>query len=393
MKELDDLRRAARALEPGRVADALDRAFTAWRAPHSLWRARLCREHPRYSAQVIETGLCEGLEAWTGERISRMQTNESAGLCAPPGVTAVWLAGSIPSAAFAALALPLVAGSAVYAKTASADPVSARLFAESLRAVDEDVAAAIALGDDDEALAQADAVVAYGRDETVAQLRARVPVHVPFVAHGHKLSAGVIGRDAPLEAVAEAAALEIALYDGRGCLSPAYLFCHDDPAGRALAFAEGVARELERLARELPRGPLDADEKGLLQGLRAGLAARDDTRIWTSTGSLAWTVVLSRFTSGPPFPGQLRCASVVPVRDLDELADWLRSLRPNLSTLGAVGWPDGTRDLAPLVLDAGGARLCPLGRMQFPPLEWCHDGMPPLRPLLRFLDVEDGPPR
>jgi hypothetical protein len=389
VRELERLRRAQRDLEPERVIDALDRALHAWRAPGSLWRARLAREHPVYSAEGVDLGVAVGLERWTGECLSSLRAREVPESSAPPGVSAVWLAGSIPPSAFAAILLPLVAGSAVYAKPSSSDPVSPRLFAESLRAVDAGVARAVAIGDDARALEQADAVIAHGSDETLREIRARVPVHAPFVAYGHKLSAAAVGRDADLPSAAQQLALDVALYDGRGCLSPAYAFVEDVPRGRAEAFAEQLAEALERAARELPRGALDLTEQAQLRDLRAGLAAREDTKLWTSSGSLAWTVAVSEFSDAPPVPGQLRTVPVVPVRDLEGLKAWCNGLAPHLSTLGRSGWAERDAELAPMVLRAGGSRLCPLGRMQLPPIDWHHDGVAPIRPLLRCLDLED----
>jgi acyl-CoA reductase-like NAD-dependent aldehyde dehydrogenase len=79
----------------------------------------------------------------------------------------VWLAASVPAGVFSALALPLLAGAEVFAKPSSSDPASPVLYAESLRAIDPVVSAALHVGVADEILDTADAVVAYGSDETV----------------------------------------------------------------------------------------------------------------------------------------------------------------------------------------------------------------------------------
>ncbi len=390
MKQLAALRRAQRELGSERVIAALERAFEAWRAPNSLWRARLAREHGVYSPQLIELAVARGLAGWTGPALQRLHARELTAPHRPPGVTAVWLAGSIPTSAFAALALPLLGGSAVYAKPTSADPVSPRLFAESLRAVDAGVAAAVALGDDAAALEEADAVVAHGRDETLAAIRTRVPVDRPFLGYGHKLSLAAIGRGVDAEQAAHRLALDVALYDGRGCLSPVYLLVEDVPAGRAERLAEALARGLERLEAELPRGTLSEREHAWLHDVRAAFAVRDDATIHLSRGSNAWGVVASRFEGAPPFAGQLRTVPLIPVAGLDGLASWCTSVAPHLSCLGHAGFGGRTAELAPIVLASGGSRVCPLGRMQFPPIDWRHDGRDVLRPLVRLLDRE-GP--
>jgi hypothetical protein len=389
VKPLADLRRAQAALDPPRVIDALDRALATWRAPDSLWRARLKREHGVFSPEVLERGVVLGLRGWTGEALARLRARELLEPCHVPPVVAVWLAGGVPTAAFSAILLPLVAGAAVYAKPASADPVSPRLFVESLRAVDEKLAAAVAIGSDPAALGLADAVVAHGSDAAIAAIRARVPVDRPFVAHGHKLSAAAVGRDAEPERAAQALALDAALYDGRGCLSPAYVMVEDDPPGRAHAFGAALAAALERLAVELPRGPLSDAERAALHDVRAAFAAREDARVWLSKPPLAFCVVLSDFRRSPPFPGLLRSLPLLRVRDADEAAGWCASFAPHLSTLAVAGFGRRTDALARAALHAGGSRLCPLGRMQLPPIDWRHDGAEPLRSLVRVLDRED----
>ncbi|MFQ5699634.1 MAG: acyl-CoA reductase [Myxococcota bacterium] len=390
--ELSSLRGAAGRLRADRTLRALGDWIEAWRGPGSLWRARLCREHPVHSAEGIDRGMTLGLERWTREALARLRAEELCDDARVPQLTAVWLAGSIPTGTFAALLLPLLAGSAIYVKPSSADPVSPRLLADSLRAVDSELARAVAVGDDPRALTDSDAVVVYGRDETVAELRAVVPVSLPFMGYGHKLSAAALGAEAEIDPAVRALALEVALYDGRGCLSPAFGFIEDRPAGRAQQVAECLSSALQQLERELPCGSWTAAEQAKLHELRKALAMRADAQVWASRGTLGWTVVLSRFESSPPIPGSLRVIPLVPVRDLDEVGSWLSGLRPHLACVGQAGWGERRSALGRQVLHAGGSRLCPLGRMQAPPLAWRHDGQPPIRPLLRTLDVEDPEP-
>ncbi len=389
MKALADLRRAQADLDAPRVTFGLDRALATWRAPDSLWRARLKREHGVYSPEVLERGVVLGLRGWTGDALAALRARELAepGRVAP--VVAVWLAGTIPTAAFSAILLPLVAGSAVYVKPASADPVSPRLFVESLRAVDEKLAAAVAIGSDPAALGLADAVVAHGSDESIAAIRARVPPDRTFVAHGHKLSVAAIGKEAPLETTAAAIAQDAALFDGRGCLSPAYVLVEDDPPGRAEAFGAALASALERLAAELPRGPLSDAERAALHDVRAAFAAREDARVWLSKRPLAFCVVLSEFRRSPPVPGLLRSLPLLQVRGAEEAAHWCASFAPHLSPLAHAGFGARGETLASSALAAGASRVCAPGRMQIPPIEWRHDGVEPLRSLHRALDRED----
>jgi hypothetical protein len=99
--------------------------------------------------------------------------------------------------------------------------------------------------------------------------------------------------------------------------------------------------------------------------------------------------VLSEFRRSPPFPGLLRSLPLLRVRDADQAAGWCASFAPHLSTLGIDGFERRADALARAALAAGASRICPLGRMQAPPIEWRHDGVEPLRSLVRLLDRED----
>ena len=385
MSALEGLREAHHKLEPAAVIDTLDRVLATWRAPDSVWRTKLQHEHGIYSSQVLELGTAEALRDWTGEALRCMRARELREPCRVPPVTAVWLAGSIPSAAFHAILLPLVAGSAVYVKPSSQDPLSARLFAESLRAQDPALGEAVVVGNDPTLLESADAVVAHGADETIAAIRARVPPQRVFVGHGHKLSLAAVGPAVEIDSAAQAVAIDIALYDGRGCLSPAYVGVVDRPAGRAAAFSRALANELEQLASKLPRGPLLTSEEVALREMRARAAVREGVRLELPEHGSEWTVILEPAGSRPA-PGWLRCLPVVPLSDACELEDWCGRLAPHLSSLGHMGW--GRQELLSAVQLGGGSRACALGRMQFPPIDWNHDGISPIRSLLRLIDVE-----
>lgn len=391
MKALDALRQAQLELDSQSVIAALDHVFAEWRAPDSPWRERLARELELYSERVLEFAIIEGLRDWTAARLRALRSRDIDGPHRVPGVTAVWLGGCIPAGCFSALALPLLAGSAVYAKPASADQVSPRLFLESLRAADVKVAAALAIGHDAGALRAADAVVAYGRDESVATIRAQVPAERIFVGHGHKLSVAAIGGECRLDEAALSAAVDAAIYDGRGCLSPAYVLVDDNPRGRARELASLLSQELDRLRTELPRGSVSAAEHVSLRELRGRWSLREHATVWLTDDESDWAVMLDAVGGHPP-PGLLRHVPVIAIDGLDGLASWCKPLAPHLSSLGHSGWGAKSIELPEIVLGAGGSRVCPLGRMQLPPIDWRHDGMSPLRPLLRWVDVEENDP-
>ncbi len=393
MSDLASLRVAAAALDPDRVIAALDRALEAWRAPGSRWRAELAQSLATFSPEAIEQGVPLALEDWSADRLAALREREVVRPCWTPEVCAVWLADSPPTAVFAALIAPLLAGASVYAHASSADAESPRLFIESLSEADREVGAALVLGSDAAVIREADAFVAYGRDETVAalraqRLRAQRPASGLFVGYGHKLSLGIVGPGADLEEAAQGLAFDAALWDGRGCLSPAWALVADTPAGRAETFADALAAALERMEKDLPRGRLAASEHTGLRELRASAALRPGTRVWQSGDSTDWTVTLCGSDGRPP-PGSLRRVPVVALPAMDAVWQWCRPLAPHLSCVGHAGLEDPV-ELERQAARSGASRLCPLGRMQLPPIEWNHDGQGSIRPLTRPLDVEES---
>lgn len=389
MSDLEALRASGAALDEARIVAGLERALSLWRDPDSTVRARLRAEHPVFSAPVLDLGCDLGLRGWTGPTLSALRARELPEPCRVPEVTGVWLAGCIPTAAFGALLYPLLAGSAVYAKTSSADPVSARLFRDSVSCVDPVLGEAIRIGEDPKVLEQADAVVVHGQDETVAALRARVPIDRIFVGYGHRLSVAAIGSEMDVEEAARLLALDVALYDGRGCLSPSYVLVENRPPGRAEALARALAAELERLATELPRGSLEAGEEAWVHDRRARAAVREGTKLFSPSSSTAWTVILE-LPESRPAPGTLRTVPLIPISGSEALGPWCEGLSPHVSSLGQGGWGPRASRLAGIVARGGGSRVCPLGRMQLPPIDWHHDGTGPLSAMIRRVDVEDA---
>ncbi len=80
----------------------------------------------------------------------------------------------------------------------------------------------------------------------------------------------------------------------------------------------------------------------------------------------------------------------MPVTDLDRIVEWCGALAPHLSCVGNGGFEDRLSRIAEAAARGGGSRVCPLGRMQLPPIDWNHDGVAPLAGLAGRIDVETG---
>ncbi len=238
-------------------------------------------------------------------------------------------------------------------------------------------------------LERADAVIVFGSDATVAELRRRARPGRTFVAHGHRVSLGVIFDD-PGARSTDAAAWAVSLFDQQGCLSPQGFYVREAPSLSAREYAGHLAAAMARHHAIHPRAALPTGDSAALAAWREEWrfrAANDPARytLWTSPGSTAWSVLYDgadpAFTPSPlnrtvivkPLPADL-CAALAPVR-------------PFLSAVGL--WPSTREHADWLTTQAVGAsRLCPLDRMQMPPLTWHQDGVSPLASLVRWVDFE-----
>jgi hypothetical protein len=116
-------------------------------------------------------------------------------------------------------------------------------------------------------LAEADAVIVFGADETIDYFRAQMAPHQVFVPHGHKLSFGLVLDDPALESAA-GAARDVSVFDQQGCLSPIVFFVRESAGLTAEAYAGRLADAMAAFAGITPPAPLTISEANAIQSLR-----------------------------------------------------------------------------------------------------------------------------
>lgn len=227
---------------------------------------------------------------------------------------------------------------------------------------------------------RAQAWIVFGSDETIAHFRRQAPAGVAFEAHPHRVSIGVVFGD-HAGSVARVAA-DVSRFNQKGCLSPHDIYV----AGDARAYAARLAEEMARYEPTDPRAPVTIAEAAEIADMRANyrFRAASDPRVqlWESADSTTWTVI---YEEDPWFASS--CLNrVVFVKPLPENLE--TSLGPALGWLAGVGiWP-ATPDEAARVAALRPSRICPVGRMQDPPLSWHQEGRQTLAPLTRWVDFE-----
>ena len=243
--------------------------------------------------------------------------------------------------------------------------------------------------------AEADCVTATGSDETLAAIRAKLPVQKRFLGYGHRVSFGYVTGESLSgfggKRVVKAAATDVVAWDHLGCLSPHVIYVQRGGETGPEQFAQLLAEELELREQTEPRGAVPphvaatiASRRGIYE-VRA--AHSPGTLLWRSKDSTAWTVV---YEADPHFSVSClhRFIYVKAVADLAEALHGADAVRGKVSTVGLAAEADEGKSIATALARWGATRVCPLGQMQNPPLTWRHDGRPALGDLVRWMDWE-----
>jgi hypothetical protein len=412
---LEKLRKAGVALRRHPAVatlEALARVLDAWHDAVSPLRRELERELPAatgFSPAMVRMGLRCGLQEFRGDALRALAARELGGaprldaagseMVSGFETTAVLLAGQSPMPTLVALIAPLVLRSPVLAKASSRDPITPRLVARSIAEMDAELGDCVEVveipGDDEAgvgALLESDCVVATGSDSTVASVAARVAPPRRFVGYGHRVSVAALGQAATrgraLAEECEGLALDVALWDQLGCLSPVAVYVASPEAGAAGRVAEELADALARAEERWPRGEVDVAAAGRIAHERAEAelrcAAGRDVTLYAQEH---FTVVREESAAARPAPLH-RFVRVHPVGGPGELCAALHPLAAHLAGVALAGFGADTHGVARELADLGASRLCRPGRLQRPPLGWRHDNRGVLTPLARFTDLE-----
>jgi hypothetical protein len=316
-----------------------------------------------------------------------------------PALTLLSAAGNVPVAALPSLFHALLVKSPCLARVATAEPFMLPRLARSLWEVAPELGGSVAVlaWPREEAVVtarlvgEAEAVIATGSDATLAALRAHAAPRARFIGYGHRVGFGVIGRERlgagePARAAAAAAAVDVATYDQQGCMSPRWFYVEAGGETSPEGFAALLAEALERLSVKWPRRLLSPAEASAVHQFRAAVEVRSDTRVWASPGT-GWTVLAS--PAAAPEAGCLnRVAWVQAVPDVVNALPDLAALAPFLQTVAVALSPPRQHELAARLAPLGVTRFCPLGKTQFPPPNYHHDGRRAIAELVRWVEVE-----
>ena len=348
-----------------------------------------------------DLGSLTRLDEFTANNIESQQDRHS--IARGPDLLVQITGGLLPNAVITNIILGLLARSAQFIKCASSTSFLPRMFAHSLYSAQPKLGACLELAEwkggttelEDPLFAEAGCVTATGTDETLVEIRNRLPATIRFVGYAHKLSLAYITRESleknGVEKIASALAEDVTAWNQLGCLSPHAVYVESDAEPDSHALAAAIANQLEAREQIDPRGAVSADTAAAISTRRMFYEVRassdPDTQIWSSAGSTAWTVVHENSDLL-----QTSCLNrflfVKPVANLDAFLTTIEPLRGKISTVGLAAPMARAQQIALQLSNAGVTRICRTGSMQNPPLTWRHDGRPSLAELITWTDLE-----
>ncbi|KMO38699.1 acyl-CoA reductase [Methylobacterium aquaticum] len=415
-----------RGMETARIVAAIDRASACLLdRTHPLRRKAeaLLPVVTGYDRETVRLGLTSTLKTFRRPQLLRFLAEDfsnpgmldgfqpavKGGLVRARGpdlLLHVW-AGNVPALPLWSLVSGLLVKAGTVGKLASAEPLTAGWFAQAIAEADPALGECLAVtwwkggegGAEAVFLTQAECVMAYGGNDTLAALRAKVPITTRFLPHGHRIGFAMVAREAldsrrtgPL---ARLVAQDIVRYEQQGCYAPQMLFVERGGPTAPDEFARHLAHALAALASRHPRRRLDPGEAAALAAWRSAHEMRALDSDGRSGGATLlgdptdpWSVVLldDAVTLGPS--GLNRSVTVVTVDDLATVPALVAPHRAYLQTAGIAAAPARLVAIADDLAGSGVTRITALGRMTAPEAGWHHDGRFSLLDLVTVTEIE-----
>jgi hypothetical protein len=317
-------------------------------------------------------------------------------------------AGNVPGLPLWSLVCGLLVKAGNVGKLPSAEPVFASLFARMLAQVHPPLGECLAIvwwkgGEEASPVAlfgEAEAVLAYGGNESIEQVRSQVPSTTRFLPYGHKLGFGVISRSAldtqRAPATARLAAHDVVRYEQQGCYSPHVFYVERGGRVAPREFSQYLAGELASLQRRFPRRTLALEDSVATAGWRQSRelqSLRTPGAELIGDASSAWSVAYSDTAQSLAPTAGHRCIQVVAVDCLDDIVDLVAPHARYLQSAGVAAAPGELFRISGQLGRAGVTRISAIGAMTSPEAGWHHDGRFNLLDLVRMVEIEHSAER
>ncbi|MDT8862903.1 acyl-CoA reductase [Alkalihalobacillus sp. MEB130] len=410
------------------VVDIFHKAIEKWLDPEYELRKKAEEFLPiitGYDHEMVRLFLGRYLRQFRKEKLQRMidedfanplildefRPRKSGGLYRAygPTITTHIFSGNVPALPLWSLAAGLLLKSATLGKVSSSEPLFPVLFAKTISEIEPRLGDSLAIlwwkGGDDSiekvSFSLSNAVIAYGGKDTIESVRKKIPTHVSFHPHGHKVSFGVLTKEC-LQATkgwqaAKLAATDASWFDQQGCLSPHVFFVERGGTFSPKDFAQMLANEMENFQQTHARADLSDEEQHAIVKLRTAIEFEsfDDAtvQLLRSEQGTNWTVIYREFDPMKPkkefpFSPLNRFVTVVPIDQLEDVKPYVEQVEGFVQTVGVGCSPQSFSKIIQMLGKWGVNRICAVGSMSHPEAGWHHDGRFHLADLVRFCDVE-----
>ena len=217
--------------------------------------------------------------------------------------------------------------------------------------------------------------VIYGGADTLRFFQEWLSPETRIIPHGPKLSAAFVFAER--EGLAEDLAEDVMRYGQRGCLSVQMIYVKGDVE----SFCGKLAGALEKWVQLFPSLSEAGGVRNERELARFRIANDANVKMWESTGSVDWTVILdgeSQELRAGPGSGFVRVAEMPQEISAETFGPEVRFLSTAVvEPLSEAGQLEG---IAP-------PRICAAGKAQEPGIFWHPDGEMPLAGLVRWRDL------
>jgi cytochrome c551/c552 len=412
-------------LQTNDIISVIDEVVQKWLNPNYELRQFAEETLPvitGYDDEMIRQFLSRYLRSFRKEKLQRIidedfanplvldefRPRKSGGLTrayGPELITHIF-SGNVPALPLWSLVSGLLVKSATLGKVSSSEPLFPSLFAKSIAEIDPNLAKTIAItwwrGGNDElehsAFTQSQTVIAYGGEHTINQVSRKVPSHVRFIEHGHKVSFGVVTKECLTGSLAwqsaQRAAKDASWFDQQGCLSPHVFYVEKGGKYTPRDFARLLAHEMSNFEHKMKRASLTTAEINAIMKVRSNAEfesfSNDDVELFTSEQGTSWTVIYREKQDEFPLSVLNRLVTVVPIDHVDEIRNKVDDVKHFIQTVGVACPPQSFQSLIHILGECGVNRICFLGEMSQPEPGWHHDGRFNLGDLIYWCDVESS---
>ncbi len=304
------------------------------------------------------------------------------------------LPANVPGVGIWDLVFCLLCRSAVLAKPSVREPLLLTWAAKRLGALHPALSSSVAVlpwsSDRNDvtmtALGAAPAIVVYGTDRTIGFVQRNSNPDSLIVKRGPRFSVALFTREGVTGINASLLAKDMVLLDQRGCLSPSVCFVEgEEQADQLVPY---LSAALSSFSREYP-AVLSLDYRSAYTQVRLAALACDGRVFGNPTEG--WLIVLWKRESDQwsRYFTPVRALHLIPVSQLDDALAMLTKWGSKIQAVAVAGNGHRLNRLMTCFARLGVSRVCSVGSLHFPPLDWEQDGRHLMRQLLQRCNAEE----